>query len=327
MRISALLFGTSLACLITSMPSNAAITSGALKSSSSTGSATSFVVVPYTAGSTGLFSSSIVNVSNAVASTLPVLSGNNAGPAPQGGVKSRQGGLGFATIGLGFAEKSSLIASDSGSGGNLVGTSSAGFSSANNTSGTSSAGYSSANNTSGTSSMGFSSANYTIGTSSAGSSFNSTTGSTSSVRPLLVLTSLVNSTDARVGSAGAVFQTVGSTQISTVSFQFGSVAAAAGQAGASSSSVSPMLAIDDQPNGAAVTTRYIPISSGTVTNSSNGLGLTSVTFNANQLLTNGQVQRIGVVLTQRGTVAIDNIQVNGVSSNGIVAQAQQSFPF
>ncbi|MBS1955805.1 MAG: hypothetical protein JST89_16595 [Cyanobacteria bacterium SZAS-4] len=315
MRTSALLFGTSIACLFATSVSAAAIINGSVAgkgtgiSTASGASGSSFVVAPFTAGSTELFSSSIVNVSNGIVGTLPTLSGNNAGSAPQGGLGTKQGGLGFATIGVAFGKGS--IADSSG---NANSSSSAGFSTANNTSGTSSSGFSSANNTLGTSSAGSSNSNNAAATSSSG------------VRPLLVLTSLVNSTDPRIGSAGAVFQGIANTQISTVTFQFGSVAAAAGQSGASNS-VSPLLAIDDQPNGSAVTTRYLPISSGTVSNARNGVGLTTVTFNANQLRTTGQVQRIGVVLSQRGTVAIDNITVNGAAANGILAQAQQSFPF
>jgi hypothetical protein len=54
--------------------------------------------------------------------------------------------------------------------------------------------------------------------------------------------------------------------------------------------------------------------------------LTTVSFSANQLRINGQVQRIGVLLSQRGTVVIDNVSINGVAPSGILAQAQQSFP-
>lgn len=136
---------------------------------------------------------------------------------------------------------------------------------------------------------------------------------------------MVNSPNPRAGSAGAVFQGIGNTQVSTVTFQYGTLAAATGVDGAVSS-IAPVLVIDDQPSGSAVNTRFLPVSSGTVTSSS-GSGLTTVSFNANQLQIAGQVQRIGIALYQRGTVAVDNITVNGVRSSGLLAQGQQSFPF
>jgi hypothetical protein len=141
---------------------------------------------------------------------------------------------------------------------------------------------------------------------------------------VLVLSSLVNSTNPKIGSTGAAFQGIANTQVSSVSFQFGTLAAASGQATAGIG-ISPLLVIDDQPTGSTLNTRFVPVSAGTV--SQNGSGLTTVSFTANQLGLSGQVQRIGISLAQRGVVVVDNITVNGVRSSGIIAQAQQSFPF
>ncbi|HEY9732191.1 MAG TPA: hypothetical protein V6C89_09770 [Drouetiella sp.] len=156
--------------------------------------------------------------------------------------------------------------------------------------------------------------------------FNSLAASNSAVgsHPVLVLSSLVNSTNAKIGSTGAVFQGVANTQVSNVSFQYGSLAAVSGQSTAAST-ISPVLVIDDQASGSTLNTRFVPVSAGSVSN--NGAGLTTVSFTAAQLGLSGQVQRIGISLAQRGVVVVDNITVNGVRSSGIIAQAQQSFPF
>lgn len=390
MRKSALSAGTSFTFLVGSLAVSAA-TSGltAIRGSSvAPGSnPTQFVIAPFTSGSQELFSASIINLNTANLNSIAGLSGNNAGPAPQGGVGVRQGGLGFATVGLALpggvnpatqganpygnsnmTTSSAGFSSANNSGGlsssgfsslnNTSGTTSAGFSSLNNTGGTSSAGFSSINNSGGTSSAGFTSANNNFGTSSAGfSSANNTSGSssvgqnsqnfsssspvrgsTTSVagvssltnsssgnRPVLVLSSLINSTNPRFGSTGAVFQGISNTQISTVSFQYGTLGAPGGQV-VSTSGVAPVLVVDDQPNGSFLSTRFIPISAGTISNAS-GSGLTTVSFNANQLGLSGPVQRIGISLSQRGVVVVDNISVNGAPPAGILARAQASFPF
>ncbi|MFN8551358.1 MAG: hypothetical protein U0103_07715 [Candidatus Obscuribacterales bacterium] len=377
MRTSALLLGTSFTFLIGSLAASAA-SSGLTAIRGSSGAPgtnpTQFVIAPFTSGSQELFSASIININTANLNSIAGLSGNNAGSAPQGGVGVRQGGLGFATVGLAvpggvtpatqganpygnanMTSSSTGFSSANNSGGlssagfssinNSGGTSSAGFSSINNSGGTSSAGFSSINNSGGTSSAGFSSANNTSGSSSVGqnsqnfSNSSSVSGSTTSVaglstltnsssgnRPVLVLSSLINSTNPRFGSTGAVFQGISNTQISTVSFQYGTLGAPGSQL-ISASGVAPVLVVDDQPSGSFLSTRFIPISAGTISNSNNGSGLTTVSFNANQMGLSGPVQRIGISLSQRGVVVVDNITVNGAPPSGILARAQASFPF
>lgn len=395
MRKSALLFGTSLSFLIAASTAAHAATATVLArgttGSASTGVATQFVTAPYTAGNQTLFTATIVNVNANSLANLPTLTGNNAGPAPQGGVGSRQGGLGFATVGLamtrgttGFGNNNSNFGNTSSQGFSSVnngstvygttgtttsqgfssannsgglssqgfnsqnstgGLSSQGFNSQNNSGGLSSQGFNSQNNTGGLSSQGFNSQNNTSGLSSQGvSSINGSSAQSAGVstntvpalssltanggatKPILVLSSLVNSTDPRIGSVGAVFQGINNTQVSSVQFSYGTLAAVSGQVGVNNTTVTPVLVIDDQPNGATTsTTRYLPVASGT--RSTNNQGLTTVTFDANQLRISGQVQRIGVALSQRGVVVIDNIRVNGVASSGLLAQGQQSFPF
>lgn len=264
------------------------------------------------------------------------------------GFSSANNSSGLSSAGFSSANNSSGLSSAGfSSSNNTSGTSSAGFSSLNNNGGTTSAGFSSANNSGGTSSAGFSSLNFNSGLSSVGlnsanngnsiASVNTTTAvptlnslnglaGLSGNRPVLVLSSLVNSTNPRIGSTGAVFQGVANTQISTVTFQYGTLAAASGQSN-SVSNIAPVLVVDDLANGSTLSTRFIPVSSGTVSNTNNGTGLTTVTFTATQLGLSGPVQRIGLSLNQRGVVVVDNITVNGASSSGILAQAQQSFPF
>jgi hypothetical protein len=356
MRKTNFLLSTAVTCLIANVASQAAVTTKTMsRSAVSTAPGLSFIIAPYVVGGQPLFTSTIVSVNLSALSLTTGLSGNNVSPAPQGGIGVAQGGLGagsrntFSTsnsmgvgrslggVTTGSTSSSSTTSGTSSQGfssaNNTTGLSSAGFTSANNTTGLSSAGTTSMNNSTGTSSAGFSSANNTTGSSSVGqNSSNSVTNPTSgqiagngnaTATPVLLLTSLISSTNPKFGSAGALFQGVSNTPISTISFQFGQLANLSGVT--TPTNLAPMLVIDDGANGLLVNTRFIPVTAGTLHN--DGGGLTTVTFNSSQLNISGLAQNVGVAFSQQGSIVVDNVQVNGTPSTGIVALSTSTFPF
>ncbi|HEY9679300.1 MAG TPA: hypothetical protein V6C76_14935 [Drouetiella sp.] len=243
-----------------------------------------------------------------------------------------------SSVGFNSANNSGGLSSTGIYSGNVAsGSTSVGFNSANSNGGLSSTG-TVTSNVSGASSVGFNSANNSVGLSSVGqnSANNGTTLNSlnqnfgTGTTPVLVLTNLTPTQNPLYGSTGAAFQGAENSTITSISFQYGALSSTNGTNNqiTSSTAFAPVLAIDDQTNtGTGVKTRYLPVTAGTLVTPTNGIGLTTVTFNANQLNIQGRVSHIGVTFLQQGTILVNNITVNNSASQGLIAQGNQTYPF
>ncbi|MBS1955242.1 MAG: hypothetical protein JST89_13735 [Cyanobacteria bacterium SZAS-4] len=315
-------------------------------------SSSSYTIQPFSVGNQGLFAASILNINllSFFNGTGRFTSGNNFGSVSQGGLNSAQGGLGSAGTGT------------TGNNSNTGGTSSAGTGTTGsniNTGGTSSAGTGTTGSNTNTSNgantgTGQSGTSTSTGTSSGAltRSFNrsrilgrqlSSNLSSSGAESVVVLTALVDSTDPRNGSAGIEVRGVQNQTVRNVSFQYSPISSSTGLISSNIFSA-PYLAVTDS----SLRTRYLPISSGTVvsnvalnaaqTNSSyitssnftsgtlNNAFIT-VNFNSAQLGTQGNIQKLGLVLFKSGIVLVKDVRINGSAAPGIVAQSSNSFPF